>query len=392
MMGWMGLRDRGSDARVVWARAAALCLVSLAVAAGCDGGKPGDEPSATTPVALTAIEVSTAAVARGSITQKISAPGSLAALRESHIGPEVGGRIWKVYVDAGDRVQGGDPLFQIEPETYVLALRRAKAARDLAKAERRQQEADLARARALFKKDVISRQQIDRLETKVEVARANERQAHEAVDLAQLDLRRTIVHAPYAGSVIQRLADEGTLAQARPQTIVLVVQETALLEGTATIPEAYLNAIVVGDRALLHVEGLDAPIKTAISSVGDAVDPATRTYEVRMRVPNPRFRLKAGVFAQVEIFPRPKRGVLLVPREAVRTEEGRTRVLTVRDGRAEALAVVLGIVTHDAAEVRSGLQDGDRVIVGEEARTLAPGMRVRVRQERPQTPDAPETS
>ncbi len=386
MTRWIAAKDRWPPGRRPL-EVAILCL--LLGLTGCSDRDPEADATAASPVTPSAVEITTAPVERGAISQQISAPGSLAALRESRIGPEVEGRIWKVYVDAGDRVREGDPLFQIEPDTYVLALRRAKAARDLAQAERRQQEADLARARALFKKDVISRQQVDRLETTVEVARANERQAIEAVDLAQLDLRRTIVHAPYAGSVIQRLADEGTSAQARPQTIVLVLQETARLEGLATIPEAYLDAVAIGDRTLLHVEGMGEAIETAISSVGDAVDPATRTYEVRMRVPNPDFRLKAGVFARVEIFPRPKRDVLLVPREAVRTEEGRTRVLTIRDGRAEALPVELGVVTPDAAEVLSGLEAGERVIVGEEARTLAPGMRVR---ERPGAREAAEAS
>ncbi|MBW2372096.1 MAG: efflux RND transporter periplasmic adaptor subunit [Deltaproteobacteria bacterium] len=299
------------------------------------------------------LEVRTVAVERGTIAQRIRAPGSLDALRESHIGAEVRGRLWKVYVDDGDRVGEGDPLFQIDPEPYVLAFRQAKAGRDLARAERRQMQSDFARAQALLRKDVISRQEVDRLGTRVDVAKAHERQADEAVDLAKLNLSRTLAQAPYSGTIAKRLADEGTTALVQPQTVVVVLQETQELEGRATIPEAHLQAVHVGDRAVIRVEGLAEPIETLITSVGDAVDAATRTYEVKMRVPNPDYRLKAGVFA----------------------------VLTVQDGRAVAVAVRLGVMSPKVAEVSAGLEAGQRVIVGQEAKIIAPGMRVRERED-----------
>jgi multidrug efflux pump subunit AcrA (membrane-fusion protein) len=105
-----------------------------------------------------------------------------------------------------------------------------------------------------------------------------------------------------------------------------------------------------------------------------------------MRVPNPDYRLKAGVFAEVEIHPQPRQDVLLVPREAIRTEDGRTRVLAVREGRAEAVPVEIGIVSRESAEVLSGIEPGERVIVGSEAQIVAPGMQVRMR---PETATAP---
>jgi RND family efflux transporter MFP subunit len=326
------------------------------------------------------VAVTTAAVAYGEIRQHISVPGSLAALRESEIGPEVAGRIAAVYVSDGERVAAGAPLFRIDPEPYEAAVRQARAGLDLARAERAQIEADLARARDLREKEVVSAQQVERLETQLAVARARESQAAEALHMAELDLRRTTVRAPYAGAVVRRLADEGTTALRTPQTIVIVLQETHELEGRATIPEAYLAAVAVGDRAEIAVEGHPEPIATTISAVGDAVDPATRTYEVKMRVPNPEHLLKAGVFAAVAIHPQPRGGALLVPREAIRTEEGRTRVLAVRDGHAVAVPVELGVVSPESAEVLAGIEAGERVIVGEEAQTIAPGMAVRERE------------
>jgi membrane fusion protein (multidrug efflux system) len=318
---------------------------------GC-GAEPEAQPPVSTAVppggAAATLEVTTALVVRGPVGQRISAPGTLAPVRESRIGAEISGRIERVFVAEGDRVAEGDPLFQIDPEPYEL-----------------------------LQKNVASQQEVDRLATRLAVARAQERKAAEAVALAELNLRRTLVKAPYTGAIVERYADEGTTAQAQPQTIVVVLQETAELEGRAAIPEAHLRAVQVGDRALLHVGGFPEPIETTISAVGDAVDPGTRTYEVRMRVPNPDYRFKGGVFAHVEIEPAPKPDALLVPREALRTEAGRNRVLTVREGLAFAVPIQIGIVSEEVVEVLAGLEAGEQVIVGEAAQIVAPGMPVR---------------
>ena len=355
----------------------ALALAILAAAA-CERSA---EPTSRVPVGQSApavIEVETARVRRGTVAATVSAPGSLMAKRESLIGTEVAGRIQQVFVAEGDRVEAGAPLFQIDPVPYEMALRSAQAGFDVAVAERRQLESDLARARTLRKQEVVSAQDLDQLTTKLAVAQAMERQAEEAVGLARTNLERTTVRAPYAGSVARRLADEGTTALVQPQTIVLVLQETGQLEAHASIPESQQAMVRTGDRAVLRVDGLPAPIEATVTAVSDSIDPETRTYLVRILVPNADRALKAGVFAPVEIFPGQRADALLVPVQAVRSEDGRTRVMVVRDGVAEAVPVEIGLGSDTVVEVTSGVAEGDEVVVGDAARTLAPGMRVRV--------------
>ena len=77
-------------------------------------------------------------------------------------------------------------------------------------------------------------------------------------------------------------------------------------------------------------------------------------------------------------MPKAKRDAVLVPRTAVRNEDGGTRVLVVRDGRAQAVSVQLGVVSEKEAEVLTGLSEDSDVIVGTAAREIAPGMAVRV--------------
>jgi membrane fusion protein (multidrug efflux system) len=323
------------------------------------------------------VEVETARVRRGVVAATVSAPGSLVAKRESLIGTEVVGRIQAVYVAEGDRVEAGAPLFQIDPSSYEMALRAAQAGFDVAVAERTQLESDLQRARTLRRQDVVSPQDLDRLATKLAVAQARARQAEEAVALAHHNLARTTVRAPYAGSVARRLADEGTTALVQPQTVVIVLQETGELEAHAAIPESQLSLVQQGDRAVLRIEGVAAPIEATVTAVSDSIDAATRTYLVRILVPNADRVLKAGVFAPVEIFPRQRGDSLLVPVEAVRSEDGRTRVMVVRDGVAQAVPVEIGLTTEIVVEVLRGVGEGDEVVVGDDAGTIAPGMRVR---------------
>jgi RND family efflux transporter MFP subunit len=364
---------------------APVILVLLAAASlGCSRqGAPASAVSTATPTEPTpsveaVLEVTTASVRRGSILERVSAPGSLRARRESRIGAEVSGRIQQVFVDDGDRVEAGAPLFQIDRGPYEMALRQAAAVLDVARAERAQIEADLERGNALRRSDIVAAEQLERMRTQVAVAKAHERQAAEGVALARHHLEQTLVFAPFGGSIAQRLADEGTSALVQPQTIVLVLQETAELEAEANIPESELSTVRVGDTALVHVEGLAQPIQTEVSAVSDTIDPQARTYRVQMIVPNPAHALKAGIFARIDILPSAKRDVMLVPRAAVRSEEGAHRVLVVRDGRALSVAVRLGVVSENEAEVLSGLDADSEVIVGTAAREIAPGMAVRV--------------
>jgi membrane fusion protein (multidrug efflux system) len=357
-------------------------MVLLLVASGCErASAPDPNASAAGFAQVPEIDVDTARIRLGSIVQRISAPGSIVARREARIGPEVRGRILEIFVEEGDRVTDGDALFQIDPEPYRLALAQAKAVLDRVRAEREQTQADLSRAGELHRQKIVAEQETDHLATGVEVALAREREAGEALAMAERNHKRTLVRAPFAGSITRRLEDEGTTALVQPQTIVILLQETHVLEAVATIAEIHFASIRAGDVALLHVDGLAMPIRTEVQSVGDSVDEASRTFRVKMSVPNDDHRLKAGLFARIDILPQAKSEVLLAPRDAVRSQDGRTQVLVVRNGIAALTTIEVGLISENAIEVIAGLRVDDEVVVGEAARTLAPGMRVRERND-----------
>ena len=153
------------------------------------------------------------------------------------------------------------------------------------------------------------------------------------------------------------------------------MQEPAELDAVASIPEVHFEAVSVGDPARLFVDGLLEPIDVKISAVGDSIDSATRTYRVKMRVPNREHRLKAGIFARAEIMPRAHADSLLVPRSALRSEGGRAFVLALEDGDTRQRPGEIGVAGAREVEILSGLEESAEVLIGTAARQLAPGMR-----------------
>lgn len=354
-----------------------LALAALALACSSRTSEPSDAHAAVDdPVA---VEARVETVHRGAILPVVSAPGSLVARRESRIGPEVSGRLLHIAVDAGDRVKAGQLLFEIDPSPFEIAVRQAEAGVALARAQVAQLEADRARAVALHERNVMAQQAYEKVRTSVEVAHAQLRQAQAQLDHAREQLEKTKVVAPYDASVVERREDEGTIATLMPPTVVVVLQETEHLEAHAAIPESQADLVRSGDASKLFVEGMAEPIEGVVASVDDRVDLTNRSYTARIEVPNTQLRLKSGLFVRVEIASSARRDVLVLPRDAVRSEDGRSLVFRVEDGHAASREVRLGFATGDSVEVLAGLAEGDRVVVGDAVRTLSDGTPIAAR-------------
>lgn len=351
-------------------------LVCVCLLSGCRPSPPLQNASLRQPPAEPVIAVQAVRLRRGVLAQALSAPGSVVARRRSLIGVEVAGRILRVHATVGDRVTEGATLFEIDPTAYAMALRQAEAVLDVANADRHQVEADLRRAHTLRRQNVMAEQEIERLTTSLAMAQARLRQASEAAAVARQNLAKTVVRAPYAASVAERLADEGTMALVQPQTIVVILEETIELEARAAIAESQMGLVAVGDAATVRIQGLSEVLQTHVSAVADSIDPATRTYLVKMPVPNPQHRIKAGVFAHVEIQPQGSE-MLLAPREAIRIEDGRTRLLVIDGERIDARLIEVGVVAENEAEIIAGADGSELVVVGDAARSVVTGMRVR---------------
>lgn len=182
---------------------------------------------------------------------------------------------------------------------------------------------------------------------------------------------------PYV--VAARYSSEGELNAGLTRMFRLVIDDPLKLR--ANVPERHAGRIRVGQQVLVRVEAEDEPARGTVARINPQIDPANRTFEVEVAVPNPRHTLKPGAFALAEIQTFVQPDVLLVPQGSVVSFAGVKKVYGVKDGKAVEIPIATGAKVGEWVEVTKGknLKPGDPVIT-DGATRMAGGVPVTVRQ------------
>jgi RND family efflux transporter MFP subunit len=361
---------------------------------GCSPSEADPDPTAEqarlAPLEHTPEVVEVTRIGMATLEVPVTASGSTQARRVSGLGAELSGRIVAIYVDVGDQVDAGTALFSLDPMPYQTALDEASAGLALARAENANALHEQRRVEQLAQRRAASEAQREQLHTAANVAAARVAQMQARMARAQSDLERTVIRAPYAGSVVERRAHEGDMAGSDP---VVILQESGPLVAVLNIPEATLVPVRVGAPLRLHAAGLSRPIETRVDRVSQSVDPQTRTYEVRATVEDPSGSVMAGSYVHAEITATAAEPHPVVARSALLMRDGRSFVFRVDDdGRVSQLRVRVGAVTEHRVEILSGAAQGDRVVNGEAIGRLADGDAVHVETSGVAQSDAPGTA
>ncbi len=379
-------------------RAAAI-LVSIAAAAGCaravadpnrDDG-PAVGISGTTTVTLEP---------RPTVYR---ASGSVRGRNTAVITSRINGYVRSVPVRAGDSVAAGQTIAVLDSDALEANVRRARAglrqaeeARDeahdalaAASAEARLADVSLARARNLLGQRAMTRQEFDETTTRREhaaaareAAAARVHRADAGIDQERAELAATQaaladarIVAPFAGRVIERHVDPGSLAT--PGQPLLVLDQRGPQRVEASVEESQAAHVHVGDTAEVTLEDLPRPIAGRVSEVVPAIDPASRAFIVKVDLPpNVGAELRPGMFARVAFRTGVAR-VLRVPATAVVPAGALDRVFVVENGRARLRLVTVGEHVDDEVDVLSGLSPGE-VVVTAPPPELRDGQRVEV--------------
>ena len=358
---------------------------------GC--GSKENEEEGTRSEKRAAIEV--IKVKKGDLASFISVTGTLTPNRESRIGPKVEGRIEEIYVDVGDRVEKGQPLIKLEQRTYIIARNEADAALKTARANLVKAEVnlknitrDLKRFSSALKDKVVSQQRHDDVDSDYTIAQAElmlagaqVKEAEAKLAMAENNLTDTITRAPFSGFIVEKLMEEGEVSNWVTylwEVLHLVDIEKVKIE--CRVSETKLPFLYVGKEAAVQVDAYPEEGFTGkIMVINNRVDPKSRTFLIKIEIPNPGFRLKGGMFCRVKIAEQEKRGVLQIPKEALLVKEGKHTVYKVDNGKASAQVVKLGISDGDWVEVIEGL-NGTESIVIEGLYALTDGVLVEVIQ------------
>jgi RND family efflux transporter MFP subunit len=174
-------------------------------------------------------------------------------------------------------------------------------------------------------------------------------------------MSNTSVVAPNAGFVSRRMLDAGAFANAN--TVLLTIVDIDSVRLVANLVEKGFKKVVPGVEAKVQVDTFPGEdFNGRVSRVAPVFDPATRTAQMEIEVPNPGFRLKPGMYARVRLTLERRPNALTVPRNAVVDLEGKRGVFLVNEGVAKFIEVGTGLTDGERMEILSGIDENQRVI------------------------------
>ena len=299
------------------------------------------------------------------VVMPILATGTVMAAKTSNIGPQIEGPIEEIYVRVGDRVNKGDALFRTRDVVLKLQLQELVASSALYAAESRNAQIEFNRVSDLRKKGVASGAQFDTSAVALETARA--RVDITASKIAQVEQRidDAIVRAPYTGVITERFVDEGVFISSRASgmgnSAVVQVKKADPVVVVWSIAAKYLPEITLGAKVKIRINGIPDVIDSEIHIINDRIDIASRSIDARSVVNNDGYKIKPGLFARAEIFPKPH-NVVLLPRSLLRGPPNDPYVLLYENGKERIRHLTIRDYNTDSVEVLSGLEAGMRVL------------------------------
>jgi membrane fusion protein (multidrug efflux system) len=376
-------------------RRLALGIFSLATVA-CGGGKEDQAQAAQGPngggaagaggaggpaVALSTEDVAVAR--RAPIEESVPLTGDLRPIETIAVRARIEGDLTGVYVREGANVRAGQLLAQFEAAEQESSRQSALASRVAAQSTLSTAEWNLEQSRELLKAGAVPEQDVRTAEQAVASARAQLAAAEAQVRAMSSEARDTRVVAPTTGVLERRFVESGEHVARGAQLFTVV--RTDVLELAATVPARFASQVRTGQVTRFNADARS--IEGRVVRVSPTIDPATRSIMVYVQVPNPGGALKGGTFVSGRVVGRSIPEALVIPVAGVRQHEGGTPyVYTIDSETVAQKEVQVGVVDEGAgiAEILSGLEEGERVIVGNVG-TLGRGMRVRVvdRDDRP---------
>lgn len=287
--------------------------------------------------------------------------------RIAHVAPRVSARIVRVNANLGDKVKPGQSLAQldsIELGDAHSTYRQAQSQLSLAKS-------DFERAQKLKADDIIAEKDFLRARSEFEKARSSLRAAEDKLTLLDSSHQESEsgptsqfpVKAPFAGTVIEKNAVLGELAQ--PDKSIFTVADLSTLWIEANLFEKDLGKVRIGAAATVTVTAYPGEVfKGRLTYISSSVDKESRAVQARVEVPNPGGRLKPEMFATASIDTAATSKALTLPIEAVLLVSGQQTAFVQEAGGFEARAVELGDKVGGRVVVRSGIKEGEQVVVG----------------------------
>lgn len=333
-----------------------------------------------------AVPVEIAPVARGPIELRRTFSGSLEAPARFVVSPKINGRIEEVAVDLGDPLERGQVVVVLDNDEYEQAVMQAQADLEVARATRAEKASSLEiaqraldRMKTLRQEAVASDSQFDVAQSNhlaaqaaLEVAKANVTRAEAALKTAQIRLGYTTVEATWTGGddhrvIAERFVDPGDTVSAGAPLLSIVELDPML--AVVFVTEADYGQLEIGRTVYLDTDAFPGEVfMGSITRIAPVFRQESRQARVELTVPNPKYRLKPGMFVRVVAVLDRIDEATIVPLEALTRRDGEDVVFVVdADGRHVRQHIVeLGIQDGDRVQIRGDGIQGHVVTLGQQ--------------------------
>lgn len=339
-------------------------------------------------------------IGRASITNVVTATGTVEPVTEVDVGTQVSGIIDKLYVDYNDVVTAGQLIAEMDKVTLEAELQSATAQLDKSKSEYEYQQKNYARSKVLFEKKLISDTEYETATYNYEQAKANYEESQASMVKVRRNLEYATITSPINGVVINKAVEEGQTVAAgfETPTLFTIAADLTKMQIIADVDEADIGSVQDGQRVSFTVDAYPNDVfegKVEQIRLGESSDSSTSsssssssstvvTYEVVISADNPDLKLKPRLTANITIYTMERNDVLSIPNKALRfiadasmleplglTVENPTmqapegkRLVWVEEGtQLKPKAITVGSSNNNVTEVVDGLQEGEIVAV-----------------------------
>ena len=315
------------------------------------------------------------------------------------LSPRVSGYLDAVHVTAGAMVKKDQLLFEIDPLPYAAKKSQAEAVLARAEAAWQTAKSEAARVPELLAARAMTQEQADARISALAQAEAAWKAAQADRELADLDWQRTKVLAPIDGKVSRALVTTGnavnlgttltTIVSVDPMHAYADLDENTLLRVQSLMAK---KQIKLNEEGRIPVElqladEKDYPHRGWFESLDNRVQASTGSIVLRAIIPNPSGRLVPGMFARIRIPLSAEQATVVIPEMAIKTDQGQKFVYVIDEKScAQYRPVVLGPSLGMNRIIRSGLQEGDTIVVNGLAKIFMPGMPVAAETPKSPTP------
>jgi RND family efflux transporter MFP subunit len=337
-----------------------LILISIILLSGCSSKTKKTVATANDPATLTekaVIPVKVATLAKTKIARTIDYTASVLPFEEVNMAPSAPGRIDKIYVEVGDKVNRNDKLFLMDrTQLYQLKLQLSSL------------DKDLTRLDTLLKSGSAKQQQYDQMKTQYDVTKTN-------VDFME---QNTLMQSPFAGIVTGKYFEDGEVYSGTPTTLtgrsaVVTVQQVNPLKVNVSISEQYYPLIKKGMKAEITADVYkNEKFTGTIYRISPTINSGTRSFNVELELPNRNDLLKPGMFVRVSMD-LGEVETFVVPANTVLVQEGtNTRFVFIESAKvARRVEVSIGKRFDDQLEILSdNIKEGDNLITQGQARLI----------------------